>query len=64
MKLIFRKRYFERVKPFIGKNIIKVFTGQRRVGKSYMLLQIKEKIKSTDPNANIIFINNVKLKFF
>ena len=63
MKLIYRKRYFERVKPFIGKNIIKVFTGQRRVGKSYMLLQIKEKIKSTDPNANIIFINKEDFSF-
>ena len=30
--LIYRKRYLERVRPFIGKSLIKVFTGQRRVG--------------------------------
>lgn len=28
--LIYRKRYLERVRPFIGKSLIKVFTGQRR----------------------------------
>ena len=29
-----RNHYIDRVKPFMGQNIIKVFTGQRRVGKS------------------------------
>ncbi|MDD4501418.1 MAG: ATPase, partial [Bacteroidales bacterium] len=32
--------YSERIKPFIGKEIIKVITGQRRVGKSYILFQL------------------------
>lgn len=63
MQIIFRKRYFDRVKPFVGKNVIKVFTGQRRVGKSFMLLQIMEEIKSTDDSANIIFINKEDFKF-
>jgi len=34
--------YSERIKPFIGKEIIKVITGQRRVGKSYILFQYNE----------------------
>jgi hypothetical protein len=32
-----RKDYFERLKPYIGSHIIKILTGQRRVGKSYLL---------------------------
>jgi predicted AAA+ superfamily ATPase len=35
-----RSIYINKTKPFIGKQIIKVFTGQRRVGKSYLLFQI------------------------
>lgn len=32
MKIINRGIYTERIKPFIGKGIIKVLTEQRRVG--------------------------------
>ncbi len=63
MKIIARKTYLKRIKPHIGKNIIKVFTGQRRVGKSYLLKQIKELIKKSDKNANYIFIDKEKLEF-
>jgi hypothetical protein len=34
--------YLNRVLPFIDKPIIKVFTGQRRVVKSYLLFQIMQ----------------------
>jgi uncharacterized protein len=52
-----RPSLINRVKPYIGKDIIKVFTGQRRVGKSYLLFQIGEFILETKPQANIIYIN-------
>mgnify|MGYP007003581797 FL=1 len=42
MKLINRPIYTERIRPFIGKGIIKVLTGQRRVGKSCILMQLME----------------------
>ena len=35
-----RHYYLDKVKPFIGQNILKVFKGQRRVGKSYFLFQL------------------------
>jgi uncharacterized protein len=54
---ISRPSLIGRVKPYIGKDIIKVFTGQRRVGKSYLLFQIGELILETRPQANIIYIN-------
>lgn len=41
VKLIGHPAYTERIKPFIGKDIIKVLTGQRRVGKSCILKQIQ-----------------------
>lgn len=56
-KFIKRDYYTERISPFIGKDLIKVLTGQRRVGKSYLLYQIIEEIKSLDNESNIIFIN-------
>lgn len=58
-----RSLYIERVEPFIGKNLIKVFTGQRRVGKSHLLFQIIERIRAMDSEANIIYINKEDLKF-
>lgn len=57
MKLINRPTYTERIAPFIDKNIIKVLTGQRRVGKSCILQQLKEHIEQTHPGCNIISIN-------
>ena len=58
-----RPDYLARVKPFIDKNIIKVLTGQRRVGKSYLLYQIIQHIQNTNPEASIIYINKEDLSF-
>ena len=52
-----RPLYTEKIKPFINKEIIKVITGQRRVGKSYILFQLIKEIRETDLSANIIYIN-------
>lgn len=52
-----RQQLIERVSPFVGKDIIKIFTGQRRVGKSYMLFQTGDLILEQFPQANIIYIN-------
>lgn len=57
IRLINRPSYTERIAPFINKNIIKVLTGQRRVGKSCILRQIQEHIKKTLPTSNTICIN-------
>jgi len=45
------------------KSLIKVLSGQRRVGKSYLLFQIINFITSQDPKANIIYINKEDLQF-
>lgn len=58
-----REHYLKKIRPFINKQLIKVLTGQRRIGKSYILSQIKDEILEQNPNANIIFINLEKLEF-
>ncbi len=58
-----RTRYLDRVRPFIGKNLIKVFTGQRRVGKSYLLFQLMVFLQEQDKNVAIIYINKEDLAF-
>lgn len=60
---ILRDIYLEKVKPFIGQQLIKVFTGQRRIGKSFVMLQTADYIKSNNPNANIIYIDKELLEF-
>ena len=57
IQLIKRPSYTERIAPFINKNIIKVLTGQRRVGKSSILRQIQDHIMQTQPESNTICIN-------
>jgi len=57
MKLINRPTYTNRIIPFINKQVIKVLNGQRRVGKSYVMLQLMENIRTIDSNANIVYIN-------
>ncbi|MDO5523185.1 MAG: ATP-binding protein [Bacteroidia bacterium] len=52
-----RSQYINSVRPFMNKSLIKVFTGQRRVGKSYLLFQLMQEIRIEDKNANIIYIN-------
>jgi uncharacterized protein len=54
---ILRSSYLEKIKPFIGKRLIKIFVGQRRVGKSYLLYQTMDFIKKNNPKANLIYIN-------
>lgn len=61
--IIPRPQYIEKTIPFIGKNLVKVFTGQRRVGKSYLLFQIIQYIKDKNKNATILYINKEDLQF-
>jgi predicted AAA+ superfamily ATPase len=53
----------ERIRPFIDTQLIKVITGQRRVGKSYLLYQLMDEIKSNRPEADILYINKELFEF-
>ncbi|PSJ79662.1 hypothetical protein C7N83_10820 [Neisseria iguanae] len=47
----------------MGKDLIKVFTGQRCVGKSDLLFQIMQEINKREDNAAIIYVNQENLAF-
>jgi len=42
MMVFKRPLYLSRITPYMGTDLIKVLTGQRRVGKSYLFRQIQE----------------------
>ena len=58
-----RELYFSKIEPFIRSGLIKVLTGQRRVGKSYVLLQLIDEIRKRDNSAKIIHINKEDYRF-
>lgn len=63
IEYIERPLYIDRLKPFIGKSLIKVLIGQRRVGKSYLLMQLRDLIKKQSPDTQIIYINKEQHEF-
>jgi predicted AAA+ superfamily ATPase len=63
MSVIKRKTYLEYIQPYINKNLIKVFVGQRRVGKSYLMKMTAMHITEINKDANIIFIDKEQYQF-
>ena len=51
--MVVREEYLSKIRPFIGKDVIKVLTGIRRGGKSVLLQQLRDEISS----PNTIFLN-------
>jgi len=62
MSAILRQSYLERIERYLGKDTIIILTGQRRIGKSYILRLFKDKV-SKDAGANVIFIDKEKHEF-
>lgn len=46
--------YLEKIAPYVGKDLIKVLVGQRRVGKSSLLRLIEDRARVRDPELNVI----------
>ena len=56
--MIKRTDFLEKIRPFIGLDVIKVITGLRRSGKSVLMKQIRDMILSEiDPTGKCIYIN-------
>ena len=62
-KIFARENYLQKVRPYIGKRMIKVLTGQRRVGKTTILKQIMDLVRQEDKKANTIYINKEQHDF-
>ncbi len=62
--MIKRKLYLSSIRPFLEKPFVKVVTGMRRVGKSTLLLQIREELLEQGiPPENILMINKDLLQW-
>ena len=62
MAIIIREDYLKKLERYVGKERIVVLTGQRRVGKSFMLKQLIE-VYGNDPSNNIIYIDKENKEF-
>ena len=62
MNAILRQSYLEKIERYLGKDTIIILTGQRRIGKSYILRLFRDKVNK-DEHANIIFIDKEKHEF-
>ncbi len=60
--MFIRQEYIDLIEKSLGKDYIIVLTGQRRVGKSYLLKMIRDK-KEKEANNNIIYIDKEKREF-
>ena len=58
-----RSHYLEKVCPFMDQRMIKVITGQRRVGKSYLLFQLINFIRDKKGGLHFLYINKEDLAF-
>ncbi len=63
MNIIQREIYLRRIRPYYGKQMIKTLSGQRRVGKSFLLKQIANELKEQFPDQQLIFIDKEQFKF-
>jgi hypothetical protein len=61
MELISRPNYYSKVEKLLGKGILIVLTGQRRVGKSYVMKELVQRKQAED--ANVIYIDKEKTAF-
>lgn len=57
-----RPEYLKKIEKYLGKEMVIVLTGQRRVGKSCLLLMLRDRF-AADPKNNVIFVDKEKLAF-
>ena len=59
-----RNIYLNKIRPFLGKPVVKVITGMRRVGKSYLLRQIIDLLREDGvAEGNIHYVDMESLDF-
>lgn len=57
MAIITRPIYLEHIVSRLNRGMMIILVGQRRVGKSFMLRQLKNWLESNRPQCNIVYIN-------
>lgn len=62
MDLISRPNYYSKLEKLLGKGVVIVLTGQRRVGKSYVMKELVGR-KEQEPGSKVIYIDKEKTAF-
>ena len=62
MDLISRPNYYSKLEKLLGKGVLIVLTGQRRVGKSYVMKELVAR-KQEEVGSNVIYIDKEKTAF-
>lgn len=57
MDIITRPIYLDRIISRLDRKMMLILTGQRRIGKSYMLRQLQKWLKENVEGANVVYIN-------
>ena len=56
--MLIRNSYLEKVRPFVGLDVVKVITGMRRSGKSVLMEQIRDEIiRKDNPRTTVFYLN-------
>ena len=56
--MLIRESYLEKVRPFVGLDVVKVIAGMRRSGKSVLMEQIRDEIiLKVDPRTTVFYLN-------
>jgi len=59
-----RNFYLQRLRPFLGRPVVKILTGMRRVGKSCLLRLLRDDMVGRGmPAENVLFIDKESLEF-
>ena len=62
-EIISRPLYMRKIEPFVGKDLIKVFIGQRRVGKSFLMLGVQQHLRARQDAPHIIAVDKERHEF-
>lgn len=60
--MVLRQSYLDKIERYLGKDLIIVLVGQRRVGKSFILRLFREKV-AADGVSNVIYVDKEKREY-
>lgn len=63
MDIIVRKSYLSHIISHINRGMMIILVGQRRVGKSFMLRQVRQWLEDNRPGASVVYVNKELIDF-
>ena len=63
MEIISRPLYLNHIISRLNRGMMLILVGQRRVGKSFVLRELKNWLQENRPNSNLVYINKELLDY-